>query len=154
MTTSAKNIANEFIKKSKEEHRELTNMQLQKLVYIANGFSLALLGKPLYYEDTFAWTYGPLIKPLYKSLMNYGSGYVTDYISTNPLDDSVDELEEDVINYVWTKYGGLTAFQLSRMTHQANTPWSITWDRQNFDIIDRQLIEDYYRGLVCNSLHN
>jgi len=148
MTTSAKVIANAFIKRSHEEGKPLSNMQLQKLVYIANGFCLALLNKPLYYEETYAWTYGPLIKPLYSSLMSYGSSQVTSPIPTNIYEDKIDSNEEKIIDYVWSKYGDMTAYKLSDLTHQAGTPWEITWKNNDYGVIDNDLIAAYYKDLI------
>ncbi|WP_350656679.1 type II toxin-antitoxin system antitoxin SocA domain-containing protein [Psychrobacter sp. S1-30-MNA-CIBAN-0213] len=148
MTTSAKVIANAFIERSHQESKPLSNMQLQKLVYIANGFCLALLDKPLYYDETFAWTYGPLIKPLYSSLMNYGSKEVTLLININDYEDGIDENEMKVINYVWSKYSDMTAYKLSDLTHQVGTPWDITWKNNDYGVIDNDLIAAYYKDLI------
>ena len=67
---SAKTVANEFLRLGQENKRNFTNMQLQKLVYIAGGFHMTLLKSDLYYEDTEAWRYGPVIPELYDSLKN------------------------------------------------------------------------------------
>ncbi len=50
MAYDARIIANEFIEKAKESKTELTNMQLQKLVYIAHGWASALLNDELIYD--------------------------------------------------------------------------------------------------------
>jgi len=148
MTTSAKVIANAFIERSHTEGKPLSNMQLQKLVYIANGFCLALLDKPLYYEETYAWTYGPLIKPLYSSLMSYGSNNITSTIPISPYEDKIDLNEEKIINYVWSKYSDMSAYKLSDLTHQVGTPWDITWRNNDYGMIDNNVIADYYRTLI------
>ena len=49
---SAKTVANEFLRLAREEGSTVTNMKLQKLVYIAEGWYLALYDLPLYREDT------------------------------------------------------------------------------------------------------
>ncbi|VVM20244.1 hypothetical protein BSPWISOXPB_8934 [uncultured Gammaproteobacteria bacterium] len=79
MVYSVITIANKFIDLAKNEN--LTNMQLQKMVYIAHGFNLALRGTKLYYEDTRAWNFGPVVPELYEKLQIYGSNKVTDKIS-------------------------------------------------------------------------
>ena len=42
MTYSAKAIANEFLNFAKQDNIEISQMKLQKLVYISHGFCLAL----------------------------------------------------------------------------------------------------------------
>ena len=52
-------------------------MHLQKLVYLAHGWTLAVTGDPLV-EDRFeAWDYGPVIRKLYDALRSFGSGPIT-----------------------------------------------------------------------------
>lgn len=122
-------------------------MQLQKLVFLAQGYCLAILGHPLHFHNTHAWQWGPVIPKLYKALQQYGSGFVTDSI---PTEDEVDpkSQEYEVIKGVWTAYGHCTGAQLSALTHHADTPWSRTWEKKQFGVIDNDLIADYYKKLV------
>ncbi len=73
-------IANEFVKRARAEGRALTNMQLQKLPYIAHGWALALTSDELLSELPQAFPYGPVYRRLYDALKRYGAGKVTDFI--------------------------------------------------------------------------
>lgn len=143
-------VANEFIRLSKADGKKLTNMQLQKLVYIANGFSLAIHGKPLYFHNTHAWQWGPVVPKLYKSLQKYGSGTVAELLET---DDQIDMDSQDgeIIKAVYDNYGHYTGGQLSALTHQPNTPWSDTWNNKQFSIIENDLIEKHYKDLIASA---
>src|SRR5687768_4006741 len=77
----ARNVANEFLRQAKERGTKLTNMELQKLVYIAHGYSLAILDRPLIKQYVEAWRYGPVIPDLYHALRQYRSGDVTELIN-------------------------------------------------------------------------
>ena len=68
MTAWSAEIANEFIRRAAAEKRALTQMQLQKLVYIAHGWNLAINGEKLTHDDPQAWDYGPVYRDLWEAL--------------------------------------------------------------------------------------
>lgn len=143
---SANAIANEFLELARRDSKRLTNMQLQKLVFIAHGYSLALLGRPLTYNNVHAWQFGPVIPKLYKKLQKYGNGEVTDLLSVTEDDRAIkgDEQAILLIESIWGAYGNMTGGQLSNLTHKADTPWSITWAENQFSVIPTELITEYY----------
>lgn len=152
MPASARAIANEFIRLAKETNRLLTPLQILKLCYIAHGWMLALYQRPLIADKIEAWKFGPVIPELYHSMKKYGSGYVTSPITnvfglTN--DGSLDSQQSDLLKQVFRIYGERTGIQLSQITHEPNTPWSITWDSegQNSEI-SNDLIAEHYRRLM------
>jgi uncharacterized phage-associated protein len=51
-------------------------MQAQKLIYLANGWSMALRHSKLIEEPFEAWDFGPVVRKLYDALKRYGSGSI------------------------------------------------------------------------------
>lgn len=160
MTYSPATIANYFLDKASKEGRAVTPMQLLKLVYIAHGWHLGYLGAPLINEEVQAWRYGPVIQSLYNRLKHYGSGAVRELIQTGPMpwirDAAVDPQSASLLDSVWHNYAGYSGIQLSAMTHQDNTPWSIAWHRegghaQYFAPISDALIEQHYKSKIAQA---
>jgi len=125
-------IANKFIDLAKNE--PLTNMQLQKMVYIAHGFSLALRDTKLYYEYTRAWNFGPVVPELYEKLREHDSNQVKNKISSSP-EEEIDKDSSEIIEEVYKNYKQYSGPQLSGLTHQKNTPWSKTWESNKYGVI-------------------
>ena len=151
MVVSSRAVANKFLELAKSNEESLTNMQLQKLVFISQGYTLAFLDRPLYYNETYAWQFGPVIKELYETLRKYGNGVVKEIL---PSEDSLDQnspKEKKIINAVWEGYGHFSGWELSAMTHKPHTPWSITWESDSFGIIPTPRIAEYYKGLLADT---
>jgi len=147
MTVSSQAIANKFIQLSRSEGKSLTNMQLQKLVFIAQGYTLAILDHPLYYHNTHAWQWGPVIPKLYKPLQKYGRNFVTEEIKAED-EAPINGDESEIIQAIWEGYGHLSGGELSTLTHKNGTPWSITWDSKQFAVIPESLIAEHYKSIV------
>lgn len=154
---TALEIANYFIEKSLESGEELTPMKLNKLVYIAHGWYLGLADKPLIGEAAQAWKYGPVIPSVYHRFKSYGGAQIT---SLEPASDMVtipevrDEELKEFLQRIWDVYGRLSGLQLSSLTHQEGTPWSVTRHRYGDSrdnggaMIPNDLIKQHYKGKV------
>lgn len=148
MPYSALTVANTFLELAAQEKNSLTNMKLQKLVYIAHGYYLAYrAGEPLIEEDVKAWQWGPVIVELYEALKKYGAGFVSQQIHPgNIIPPAADG--HRLIENVWKVYKKFTGFQLSTITHRESSPWSQTWDEWPYGTIPNDLIAAYYRQLI------
>jgi uncharacterized phage-associated protein len=151
MAYDARSVANEFLRQVRERGGKLTNMQLQKLVYIAHGYSLAILHRPLIKQPIEAWRFGPVVHDLYYSLRQYGAGFVTEPINNLP-NEQVSETDRELIASVLNAYGKYSGLQLSTMTHRQDTPWHEVFTPAGLvhsnEIIDNKLIEAHYTGLL------
>ena len=157
-------IANEFLQRP--DGRGLTQMQLQKLVYISHGWCLAITGQPLTIEMPQAWDYGPVYPELYDHTKYFGKSAIgrpitpdderaarffgSEKRSTPPYRAQLDATERQIVEYVWQRYGGLSGGRLSALTHQPGTPWSQTFDdgRGKNDEIGNDLIRAHYRAMA------
>lgn len=150
-------IANYFIEKSLETGEELTPMKLNKMVYIAHGWYLALADQPLINEAAQAWKYGPVVPSVYRRFKSYGGSQIT---SLEPADDMItipqvrDAELQQFLQRIWEVYGHLSGLQLSSLTHQEGTPWSNTRDQTGNSkdnggaIIPNDLIKKHYKEKV------
>lgn len=150
-------VANEFLA---IPDNDITLLKLLKLCYIAQGFSLAILDRPIFDDDIEAWRYGPVIPALYHEFKHFGSEKITEKSQYSYLNDSFDfipetpTLDDDddkkIIQIVWKLYGEYSAGDLVDMTHQEGTPWFYTYVPRANKVIPNKLIKEYYTTLVSN----
>ena len=138
MAHNAIEIANRIVLLSNPEIGDLmTNLKLQKLLYYAQGFHLAIHNQPIFGEDIYAWQYGPVVKEVYHYFKKYGSEYIPVEAADNA---NLTEQEEDLIFEVWDVYGQFSALKLMQLTHE-EPPWSTT---EIDNIITHQKMKAYF----------
>jgi uncharacterized phage-associated protein len=161
MEYSPKQVANALLELQEEKGLPpISPMKLQKLVYFAHGWFLALAGKPLISESIQAWDYGPVVESLYHDVKHWGSEGVAQPITElsfiPPTSFKVTTptiTEQDVrtfLTQILDIYGKYTAIQLSNMTHMSGTPWSDVRTKFPEEIavrslsIPNELIQSYF----------
>jgi uncharacterized phage-associated protein len=119
--TTAIDIANWFLASiDREVGDPITPLKLQKLVYYAQAWALALLERPLFEEDLEAWTHGPVVPSLFEQFKDNGLEALP-YPDEVPLFDSeVEILLEEILDV----YGHLPVRQLEKLI-QNEAPWKI-----------------------------
>lgn len=140
-------IANEFLRR-RQNSAWPQQMWIQKLVYIAHGWNLAINGKPLVNETPQAWDNGPVFRSIWDHIKEngYRSPYSTlvDAETGVEISDSLTDDEKEVIDHVWVKYGGFSAQRLSKMTHRPGTPWSNAYLQARNALLDENEIKNHY----------
>jgi uncharacterized phage-associated protein len=149
-TRKAMSVAKKLVMLSQESNNTLTPMQLIKLVYLCQGWMLGLYGRQLFTDEVEAWQYGPVIRDVYQHVKAYKSGPVDfDEFSSVSDDCNFDEDEALVIDGVYNQYSHLSGVQLSTLTHQLGTPWSLTWESSGKNAsVSNDLIEHHYKTLM------
>ncbi len=145
----------------------LDPMKLQKLVYFAHGWNLALTDEPLIDEPVQAWSYGPVIPSLYHEFKHHGSGTITDRATVferrdgklwfvKPRIDSDDSFTERLLQKIWELYGSLNGVRLSAITHAPNSPWTQVRAEQGEGrnvVIPNDVIREYFQRLARRQPH-
>lgn len=130
MVYSAVAIANAFIAKAKiGEVCNLTPMKLQKLLFFAQSWHLKLYDQALFSSTFSRWQYGPVIPEIYHEFKPFGSRNIerfgTDIWGKEEHLAQSDTSILDFLDKIIETYGHFDGSQLSWMTHQPNTAWSM-----------------------------
>lgn len=152
-------VANEFITLAAKDGRGPDQIQLQKLVYIAHGWCLALTGNPLTGDRPEAYEFGPTYRRLAEALSAHGLAPITEKIGGMPIikapelmrdGSDLDASELDLIRYIYKDYGNFTGPRLSNLTRRGNTPWHQIYDggRGKFREIPHNLIRAQFVRLA------
>ena len=141
MLYSAKAVANGFIDIARSNREPITAMKLQKLVYCAHGWHLAIKNEPLIREMVEAWEWGPVIPALYQAFKEFGSKPITKKAQSFQVEGNEKDAQyhfytpeishssgdhtfaQALLHRIWEVYGGYSAAQVSRLTHEGGTPW-------------------------------
>lgn len=143
----------------------LTPLQVIKMVYIAHGYSLAILDAPLVGEAAEAWRYGPVMPSVYHSAKKYGGSKITELLYSGIRTDDADGMnsakrfyeglvpprQRAILDGVLDAYGGFSGIELTSMTHVKGSPWMRCYKRGAPERqIPNDVIRDHYRGLAGN----
>lgn len=141
---TAKNVAQFFLCLTDPDIGEIiSNLKLQKLVYYAQGFHLAMKeGVPLFDEDILAWEHGPVVENLYHEYKVYGNEAIPQPSSFN--NEVFTEAQLALLKEVYEVFGQFSAWKLRNMTH-SERPWLET---PRNGIISRELMEDFFKGYI------
>lgn len=120
-----------------DEDRDFKILKLQKLLYYAQGYALAILRRPLFGERIKAWAHGPVIPQVWKEYEGQGGRPL-------PQPDldllAVDPQVRAILERVYTDYGQYAAWALRNMTHEER-PWAETPQNEE---IDRGLMAEFF----------
>ncbi|MBD2771470.1 Panacea domain-containing protein [Iningainema tapete] len=142
------NVADFFIHLANETGSYISNLKLQKLVYYAQAWYLAIYGTPLFEEDFEAWVHGPVIPALYREYKSFGWQPILKDVQKPELSENIAHF----LNEVAEVYFACDAYELERMTHQED-PWIKARDGLSMDapcnaIISKESMREYYKARV------
>lgn len=158
MAYDARAVANFFLDLAKSEGRSLDPLGIQKFIYFSHGWYLAINGTPLIKQPIEAWDYGPVVHDVYHEFREYGSNWIKRHakrLEYNPAtgayktvrpvigDSEKSSIARGVLNRVWSVYKGFSSIQLSNMTHEPDSPWTLA-RRERLKVIPDESIQKYF----------
>jgi uncharacterized phage-associated protein len=107
-------IADYIIDFAHESGAFISNLKLQKLVYYAQAWHLALKERPLFDGEFEAWVHGPVNPALYQRFKVYSYNSIGKDVVKPALDPETETFMQDLL----AEYFELDAYELERLTHQ------------------------------------
>jgi len=127
------------------EREPMTPLKLQKLLYYAQGYTLAFLPLEAFDEPLLHWRYGPVVRSVYsrfRHLKDVPIGRRADAVAP-----SLDPAHRRLLLGVWDRYGGYSGPELMHRTHRER-PWRETAPD---DEIPKELMADHFRRIALDT---
>lgn len=122
----------------------VSNLELQKLLYVSHMIHLGETGRPLINENFEAWDYGPVVPELYHEVKMFGRSDVRDvfFRATRPGGDAL-----RVIRHVVNSLKTWTPGQLVAFTHEAHGAWAKNYraGTRGIKISNADILAEYER---------
>ncbi|RTL55325.1 MAG: DUF4065 domain-containing protein [Bradyrhizobiaceae bacterium] len=129
----ARAIANLILLDAWERRFVVTNLKLQKLLFLCHAFLLVEKNKDLVRGDFVAWKFGPVHQDVYDAFKKFGSRAINELaVKFNPITEQKtpispveDQDVHDVVNKVVAFYGSWSPSELVTLTHAEEGPWDV-----------------------------
>jgi uncharacterized phage-associated protein len=146
-------VANYFIEVANKTNSNISNSKLQKLVYYAQAWYLAIHDTALFQEDFEAWIHGPVVPALFQKYKSFGWEAIQETVPPILSIEAVRFLDE-----IAAEYFDCDNYELERMTH-SELPWNLARenlapDTPSTSIIKKEWMQEYYANHVKEEPEN
>ncbi|ARF70589.1 hypothetical protein B7C51_20595 [Paenibacillus larvae subsp. pulvifaciens] len=149
--TTVFDVAKYFLcKVDRQSGETITHLKLQKLVYYAQAWHLALYDEPLVDANFQAWAHGPVNCDIYNEYKDYKWNPIEEPSDFDPT--IISNHQKEHLDEVWDVFGKYEAKYLEDLTHQ-EAPWKEA--RGNLPpgaacttVISDERMKQFYRSLI------
>ncbi|PRQ12429.1 hypothetical protein C1Y63_01160 [Corynebacterium sp. 13CS0277] len=122
---TARFVAEWFLAWAEERDDDLSNLKLNKLLYYAQGLHLATTGSPLFSEDIYAWSQGPVLPEVFHAFAEYGRAPIDPMreVRAGFNWDHYKDVEPTLLDVDYL-YGSYSAWALREQTRRETPGWS------------------------------
>lgn len=136
---NAMDIANWMITYASEHDMvNMSNLVLQKLLYLAQSFYLNKHKKPLFHDTIVAWDFGPVVEEVYMTYKRYGACMIPRAKDYMELDK---ETSKDIAS-VLEHFRDWSCTDLTKLVHNQD-PWRDAY-YNNTNVITNESILKYF----------
>lgn len=143
----ALDLASYIINSQAQAGRPTTGLDLQKLLYFAQGWHLAEHGSSLFIEPFQAWKQGPVVPSVYSVFSALDNQAIPiDHRGIRSRDGQPEALSIPIIERVLHVYGVYSTSTLAVITQLPDGPWRQVWEagKDANDEIPLEAIQRYF----------
>lgn len=135
---TAYEIACFTINKCIDDKEPISNIQLQRILFLLQKAFIKERGEVLFDDDFAAWKYGPVVESVYRKFSINGGDRIYRRVDIAYIPLSIQKIINPVIEKTATMY----PWDITGMCREKNGAWYVTYnDGENFgDIINKELI--------------
>ena len=119
----------------------MTNIRLNKLLYFAQGYSLAKYGESLFDDPIEAWPKGPVVPTIYRHYKSFGKNMVVD---VPPERTAFSDQDYSLLFDILPAAEPYSTNELINLTHQPGTPWTKVYEEKKNRVIPPEMIREYF----------
>lgn len=142
-----------LINKFNENQAQVTNMQIQKLMYFFEAYYMNIYEVEKLYDCNFnAWAFGPVAIPLYKEFKKFGNDKIELTEDNKKEGENISKEKKELLDIIYNVFKGIPAMKLVEFTHMSGSPWSIVWERNGKKVgygenthINKKETKDWFR---------
>lgn len=120
----------------------VTNLQLQKILYIAQVLHIGLFDKTLFKAKFQAWDYGPVIPILYHKLKMFGNKPLESWAFLG-IDEDCKTVDKNFISEIAEKTLSLPTSKLVGLTHRQGTGWQKRYGSADNEISEEDMKNEF-----------
>ncbi len=140
-----------IISYSQDNRYSISNLKLQKLLYLIQAYFLICINKPCFKDKIEAWSFGPVVPKAYREYKSFGSSsipkqrwYIKPSGETSLFDDyDIKKADKERINAVIDQFKNNSATDLVKITH-AQDPWKNAYKEGKNKEITTEAIRRYF----------
>ncbi|MCG8409522.1 MAG: DUF4065 domain-containing protein [Phycisphaerales bacterium] len=132
---------------SEPEAEPISHMRLQKLLYYAQGWRLAMRGESLFDDPINGWVHGPVVRSVYPAFSRYDAGAIPSSEAEEGEKLACDEMA--LVESIWENYKKYSAAELRKKTH-SEEPWlesrrGMEPEERGNRVISRETMRNFFR---------
>lgn len=134
-------VAEYVIVYSESKDCGISNLKLQKILYLIQSYFLIQTKNPCFSEDIEAWDFGPVIPDVYRKYKQFGSTDIQVRCrNLKEIEKGFEKEDRKRIEEVVDRFADFSAADLTNLT-QNQTPWIEAFDRRKKVIRCEDILE-------------
>lgn len=130
--------------------KSFSNLQIQKLLYLAQMFYLGEYGEAMFDDDFEAWKLGPVVPGVYRRAKIFGSRPVESLFTGDTL--PADSRQRKMLERVLSELPDKSPWRLVSITHWKEGAWAKNYDDGDYgSVIPKDDIRDEYAARVARA---
>lgn len=154
MAYDVRAIANLVLDFGERSEVEITNIDINKIVFFLHAWYLAKTGRPLVSAKIEAWNYGPVFRELYWEFKQFGKAPITTRATRrNPQTaqkeicrEVLSETDAQFIQPLLEKYVAMPTSKLVELSHVAGGPWDQVYNHPGESNPGMRISDDLIRA--------